>query len=88
MGIILYIIFGALVGWIASIVMGRNAEQGALGNIVVGILGAIVGSLIVRAFGGSGVSGFNLGSFLVALLGAILLLFIYNMFRRSSHHPV
>lgn len=84
MGIILYIIFGALVGWIASIIMGRNAEQGAIGNIVVGILGAIVGSFIARAFGGSGVTGFNLGSFLVALLGAVLLLFVYNMVRRGS----
>jgi uncharacterized membrane protein YeaQ/YmgE (transglycosylase-associated protein family) len=86
MGIILYIIFGALVGWIASIIMGRNAEQGALGNIIVGILGAFVGSMIARAFGANGVTGFNLSSFLVALLGAVLLLFIYNMFRRSSRH--
>lgn len=90
MEIILYIIFGALVGWIASIIMGRNAEQGALGNIIVGILGAFIGSFLVRAFGGAGVTGFNLSSFLVALLGAIVLLFIYNMFRRGAgrHHTV
>jgi uncharacterized membrane protein YeaQ/YmgE (transglycosylase-associated protein family) len=86
MGIILYIIFGALVGWIASMIMGRNAEQGAIGNIIVGILGAFVGSLIARAFGASGVTGFNLTSFLVALMGAVVLLFIYNLFRRSSRH--
>ncbi len=84
MEIILYIIFGALVGWIASIIMGRNSEQGAIGNIIVGILGAFVGSWLVRTFGGAGVTGFNLTSFFVALLGAVLLLFVYNMFRRSS----
>lgn len=84
MGIILYIIFGAIVGWIASIIMGRNAEQGAIGNIVVGIVGAIIGSFIVTAFGGPGVTGFNLSSFLVALLGAAVLLFIVNLFRRGG----
>jgi uncharacterized membrane protein YeaQ/YmgE (transglycosylase-associated protein family) len=86
MGIILYIIFGALVGWIASIIMGRNAEQGAIGNIVVGILGAFIGGWIMQAVGSTGVNGFNLRSFLVALLGAVLLLFIFNMFRRGSRH--
>lgn len=88
MGLIFYIIFGALVGWIASIIMGRNAEQGALGNIIVGILGAFVGGWIMQAMGGAGVTGFDLRSFLVALMGAVLLLFVYNMFRRTRHHPV
>jgi uncharacterized membrane protein YeaQ/YmgE (transglycosylase-associated protein family) len=87
MGIIVYIIFGALVGWIASMIMGRNAEQGALGNIVVGILGAFLGGWIMNALGSSGVTGFNIRSFLVALLGAVILLFVYNMVRRSTHHP-
>jgi len=86
MGIILYIIFGALVGWIASIIMGRNAEQGALGNIIVGIVGAFLGGWIMSALGGTGVSGFNLRSFLVALMGAVILLFVLNMFRRGSRH--
>ncbi len=86
MELILYIIFGALVGWIASIIMGRNSEQGAIGNIVVGILGAFLGSWLLQAFGGPGVTGFNLTSFLVALLGAVVLLFVYNLFRRSSRH--
>ncbi|MDB5181793.1 MAG: transglycosylase [Candidatus Saccharibacteria bacterium] len=87
MSIILYIIFGALVGWIASIIMGRNAEQGAIGNIVVGIVGAFLGGWIMQAFGSSGVNGFNLRSFLVALLGAVVLLFLFNLFRRSTRHP-
>lgn len=84
MEFVLYIIFGALVGWIASIIMGRNAEQGAIGNIVVGILGAFVGGWIMQAIGSTGVNGFNLRSFLVALAGAVLLLFLFNLFRRSS----
>ena len=93
MGIILYIIFGALVGWVASIIMGRNAEQGALGNIVVGIIGAFLGSWIMQLFGGSGASlaDFSIYNLLVALLGAVVLLFILNLFTRNSgsrHHTV
>lgn len=87
MGIILYIIFGALVGWIASIIMGRNAQQGAIGNIVVGILGAFLGGWIMSAFGSAGITGFNIRSFFVALLGAVILLFIFNMVQRRRHHP-
>lgn len=86
MGIILWIIFGALVGWIASMIAGTNEEQGAIGNIIVGILGAFLGGFIVSLFGGSGVTGFNLGSFLVALLGAIVLLIIYRAVRSNSAH--
>lgn len=84
MGIIVYIIFGALVGWIASIIMGRNAEQGAIGNIVVGVLGAFLGGFIMQAIGARGVTGFDIRSFLVALMGAVILLFLYNMVRRSG----
>ncbi len=88
MGIILYIIFGAIVGWIASIIMGRNAEQGAIGNIVVGILGAFLGGWIMQTFGQAGITGFDIRSFLVALLGAVILLFLYNMIRRRSSTTV
>ena len=86
MNIIGWIIFGALVGWIASIIMGTNKEQGALGNIVVGILGAIIGGFIMNAVG-TEVTGFNLGSLLVAILGAIILTFILKMFGRGNSAP-
>jgi len=86
MNLIVFIIFGAIVGWIASMIMGRNAEQGAIGNIVVGILGAFLGGFIMSALGGAGVTGFDIRSFLVALVGAVVLLFLYNMVRRGSHH--
>ena len=86
MNIIVWIIFGALAGWIASMIAGTNEHQGALGNIIVGILGAVVGGWIMQAFGASGVTGFNLWSFLVAIGGAILLLFIWKMITGRGAH--
>jgi uncharacterized membrane protein YeaQ/YmgE (transglycosylase-associated protein family) len=83
MNIILWIIFGALAGWIASIIMGRNAQMGALANIVVGIVGALIGGFVMNAFGAQGVTGFNLTSLIVAILGAIVLLFLVGLFRRA-----
>jgi uncharacterized membrane protein YeaQ/YmgE (transglycosylase-associated protein family) len=65
--IILWILFGALAGWIASLIMRTDAEQGALGNIVVGIAGAFIGGFLVRALTGNDVSGFNLMSLIVAI---------------------
>ena len=76
MSIVLWIIFGALAGWIASMLTGENARMGAVANIVVGIVGAILGGWIVSLLGGSGVDGFNLGSLLVAIAGAVILILI------------
>ncbi|HXQ36970.1 MAG TPA: GlsB/YeaQ/YmgE family stress response membrane protein [Anaerolineales bacterium] len=83
MNIILWIVFGALAGWIASMVMGTNAQMGGLANIVVGIVGAIIGGLIMNAFGAQGVTGFNLPSMLVAIVGAVVLLFLVGLVRRT-----
>lgn len=82
MGIIAWIIFGGLAGWIASMFAGNNETQGILGNIVVGIIGAFIGGLIMNVLGGSGVTGFNLYSMLVAIAGAVLVLFIYKKLAR------
>lgn len=82
MGIILWIIFGALVGWIASLIMKTDPQQGAILNIVVGIIGAVIGGWLMSSFGQSGVTGFNFYSFLVALLGAVVLIFIVKALRR------
>jgi uncharacterized membrane protein YeaQ/YmgE (transglycosylase-associated protein family) len=82
MGILLWIIFGALVGWIASIIMKTDAEQGPLLNIVVGIVGAVLGGWIMNFFGHTGTTGFNLYSFIVALVGAIVLIAIVKAIRR------
>jgi uncharacterized membrane protein YeaQ/YmgE (transglycosylase-associated protein family) len=84
LNIILWIIFGALAGWIASMIMGRNAQMGALANIVVGIVGAIIGGFLMNAFGASGVTGFNITSLIVAIIGAIVLLFLIGLVRRAA----
>lgn len=84
MGIILWIVFGALVGWIASIIMKTDPEQGAMLNIVVGIVGAVIGGFIMSMVGQSGVGGFDLYSFLVALLGACILIAIVKAVRRVA----
>lgn len=81
MGIILWVIFGALVGGVASWVMG-SSRGGLLGDIVIGIVGAVVGGFIMSFFGKSGVGGFNLYSFIVALLGACVLIVIVRALRR------
>jgi uncharacterized membrane protein YeaQ/YmgE (transglycosylase-associated protein family) len=78
MGLIAWIILGALAGWIASMIMGTDAEQGAFANIVVGIIGALIGGLVMGMFGASGVTGFSLYSLLVAIGGAVLLLAVYR----------
>lgn len=83
MGIILWIVFGGIVGWVASIIMKTDAQQGIFLNIVVGIVGALLGGWIMSALGYGGVGGFNIYSFLVALLGSIVLLALVKAFRRS-----
>ena len=82
MNIFVWIIFGAIAGWIASIVMGKNRKMGAIANIVVGIIGAFIGGYIMQFFGVQGVTGFNLPSLLVAIVGAVVLLFILGLFSR------
>lgn len=77
MGFIVWIIFGALVGWAASLVMGSSG--GLLRDIIVGIIGAVLGGWIMSIIGKSGVGGFNMYSFLVALLGACVLIAIVRM---------
>lgn len=86
--IIAWIIMGALVGWIASMIMGTNARQGGLANIVVGIVGAFIGGFVMHLFDKSGANAadaFSWRSFFVALLGAVILLFILRLFNRGNH---
>jgi uncharacterized membrane protein YeaQ/YmgE (transglycosylase-associated protein family) len=79
MAIIIWIIFGGLVGWVASAIVGTN--EGIILDIVVGIVGAILGGWLMSLIGKSGVSGFNWYSFLVALLGAVILVAIVKALR-------
>jgi len=80
-----WIVLGAIAGWLASIITGRNAQMGCIANVVVGIIGGLLGGWIMSQFGGEGVTGFNIPSLLVAVVGAVILLFIWNLIagRRS-----
>lgn len=74
------IILGGLAGWVASMIMKTNESMGLLLNIVVGIVGAVIGNFVFGLLGGSGTTGFNLWSFIVALIGAVILLFLVKLF--------
>lgn len=80
MGILLWIVFGALVGWVASLVMGGGG--GLVWDIGVGIVGAVIGGFIMSLLGEGGVQGFTFYSFLVALLGACILIGLVRAVRR------
>jgi uncharacterized membrane protein YeaQ/YmgE (transglycosylase-associated protein family) len=80
--IIVWLVIGGIVGWLASLVMRTDAQQGILLNIVVGIVGAFIGGLIFNR--GDINEGLTVTSFLVSLVGAIILLAIVNLFRRGS----
>jgi uncharacterized membrane protein YeaQ/YmgE (transglycosylase-associated protein family) len=86
MSIIAWIVIGGLAGWVASMIMKTDASMGVGANIVVGILGALLGGWIVALFGGPAdtTTGINVTSFLVALLGAVVLLGIVRGFQRPS----
>ena len=82
MNFIVWIIFGALAGWVASIITGKNRKMGAVANIVVGILGAFIGAGIMNTLGITVPQGFSLSGFLVALGGAVILIIVTGMIRR------
>jgi len=87
MGLIILLIVGGLIGWLASIVMRTDGQQGILLNVVVGIIGALLAGLILNPLigGGNIMSGdFSVSALLVSFLGAVILLAIVNMFRRGS----
>ena len=83
MGLIMWLIVGGVIGWLASLIMRTDAQQGVLLNIVVGIVGAFLGGLV---FSGGSINNapLTLTTFLVSLLGAVILLAIVNLIRRGS----
>jgi len=85
MGILVWLIVGGVVGWLASIVMRTDAQQGILLNVIVGIVGALLAGFVVSPLLGIGTinQGISIATFLVSLVGAIILLAIVNLFRRG-----
>jgi uncharacterized membrane protein YeaQ/YmgE (transglycosylase-associated protein family) len=85
MGWIIAIIVGGIAGWLASMVMNRDASMGIFWNIIVGIIGAIIGNAIIAPLIGIGgsIQSFNLGGFIIAIIGAIVLLAIVNLVQRG-----
>ncbi len=87
MSFLSWIIVGGIIGWLASIVMKTNAQQGIFLNIIVGIVGAFLGGLFLSPLFGAGTingNDFSVSGLLVSFLGAIILLAIVNLFRRRS----
>lgn len=87
MNFIIWIVVGGILGWLASLVMRTDASQGMLLNIVVGIVGALLGGWLLAPLFGTGTinqSDFSIGSLLVSFLGAVILLAIVNLVRRGT----
>ncbi len=79
MEFLVWILFGAIAGWIASMLM--KSSQGTLTDIIVGILGSVIGGWIFNFFGEAGVSGFNVYSMIVSVIGACALLFVLRLIK-------
>jgi uncharacterized membrane protein YeaQ/YmgE (transglycosylase-associated protein family) len=84
MNILFWIILGGIAGWLASLMMKTDASQGIVMNVVVGVFGALIGGFVFQTLGATGVTGFNLYSLLVAVVGAVILLWIYRLITKSG----
>ncbi len=86
MNFIIWLVVGGIIGWLASMVMRTDAQQGVLLNIVVGIIGAVLGGWLISPLIGAGTinqNDFSLPGLIVSFLGAVILLAIVNLFRRG-----
>ena len=87
MNLIIWLVVGGVIGWIASLIMKTDAQQGLFLNVVVGVVGALLGGWLLSPLVGEGTlnqGDFSLGGLLVSLAGAIILLFLVNLIRRRS----
>jgi uncharacterized membrane protein YeaQ/YmgE (transglycosylase-associated protein family) len=83
--ILVWLIVGAIAGWLASIVMGTNRSQGLLTDIIVGIIGGLIGGFVLDALNiGGDVTGLNITSIIVAFIGAVILLAVLRLVRGAS----
>jgi uncharacterized membrane protein YeaQ/YmgE (transglycosylase-associated protein family) len=86
MNFIIWLVVGGIIGWLASMVMRTDAQQGVLLNVVVGIIGAVLGGWLISPLIGAGTinhNDFSLPGLIVSFLGAVILLAIVNLFRRG-----
>ncbi len=79
MSFIVWILLGGIAGWLASLIMKSNEQQGLIMDVIVGIVGALIGGTIMDLLGYGGVSGLNLYSIGVAMLGAIILIWLLHL---------
>lgn len=87
MNIIVWLVVGGLIGWVASMIMKTNAQQGLILNIVVGIVGSMIGGWLIAPLLGAATvnrNDFSVGGLLASLIGAVILLAVVNLVRRGS----
>lgn len=82
MSLLGWIVIGGLAGWVASKFMNTDKDQGIFANIIVGVIGAFIGGFVMNLLGGQGLTGFSIWSFVVALLGSVILLWILKAVRK------
>lgn len=80
MGLLSWIIVGGIAGWLASMVMGTNRDQGCLIDIVIGVVGGLIGGFVLSLLGTGELTGINIASILTAFIGAVILLFLKKQF--------
>ena len=87
MNLIIWLVVGGLIGWVASMIMRTNAQQGMILNVVVGVIGSMLGGWFIAPLLGSGTvnqNDFSVRGLLASLIGAVILLAIVNLFRRGA----
>jgi uncharacterized membrane protein YeaQ/YmgE (transglycosylase-associated protein family) len=87
MNFIIWLVVGGLIGWVASMIMKTDAQQGVFLNVIVGIIGSMLGGWLISPLLGAGTvnqGDFSLGGLIVSLIGAVILLAIVNLFRRGK----
>jgi uncharacterized membrane protein YeaQ/YmgE (transglycosylase-associated protein family) len=87
MNLIIWLVVGGLIGWLASLIMGTDNQQGILLNIIVGIIGAFLAGMVLSPLLGVGTinqNNFDVGALIVSLLGSVILLALVNLFRHGT----
>lgn len=82
--ILAWLVFGGLAGWLASVIVGKNGQMGIVANVIVGIIGAFIGGALLPNDGDQ----FDLGSFVAAVIGAVVLLFLVNLVTRNRNNSI